>query len=139
MKLKDLMTTQVSYVSPASTCKDAARVMNDINVGSVPVVDKDKLVGICTDRDIVLKCIAAGKDPATTAVKDCMTANPITGTPDMDAHQASDLMSQHQIRRLPVVDQGKLVGMVAIGDLAVTAIHQDEAGEALSGISQGVH
>ncbi|MBX6394465.1 MAG: CBS domain-containing protein [Alicyclobacillaceae bacterium] len=139
MKLKDLMTTQVSTVSPTSTCRDAAKIMKDINVGSVPVVDSDKLVGICTDRDIVLKCVAAGKDPATTAVKECMTTQPVTGTPDMDAHEASDLMSKHQIRRLPVVDQGRLVGMVAIGDLAVTAIHQDEAGEALSGISQGVH
>jgi CBS domain-containing protein len=140
MKLRELMTTQVSTVAPSATVVEAARIMRDINVGSVPVCeDRTTVTGVITDRDIVLHVVAAGKDPHSVAVRDVMSRDVITGSPDMDAHEAADLMAKHQIRRLPVVENGRLVGIVAIGDLATVKIHVDEAGNALSEISEKTH
>jgi CBS domain-containing protein len=96
-------------------------------------------VGVITDRDIVLNVVAEGKDVNTTQIANCMTSSVITGSPDMDVHEASDLMADHQIRRLPVVENGRLVGIVAIGDLATVSIHANEAGHALSEISEPSH
>lgn len=137
LKIKELMTTDVKTISPNDTVVKAASLMNDINVGSIPVVDNNKVVGILTDRDIVLRSVAQGKDP-NQKVTDVMTTNVTYASPDMDVHKAADLMADKQIRRLPVVENDKLVGIVAIGDLAVESIFENEAGEALSDISQGV-
>jgi len=104
------------------------------NCGSIPVCENRRVVGIVTDRDIVLKAVAQGKCDAR--VEDCMTKAVVTGRPDMDAHEAADLMAQHQIRRLPIVDErGDLCGILSIGDLATVDIHVNEAGAALSKIS----
>jgi len=86
--------------------------------GSLPVVTDGRLVGIVTDRDLVMRGIAGGKDLAHLAVSEIMTAGPITVAPDATTDDASKLMSDKQIRRLPVVDKGRLVGMLAIGQLA---------------------
>ncbi|MBX5437577.1 MAG: CBS domain-containing protein [Alicyclobacillaceae bacterium] len=135
MKVKDMMTSNVSFVQPSDSIQKAAQIMQSINCGSVPVCENNKVVGIVTDRDIVLKAIAAGKTNAT--VQECMTTNVVTCTPETDAHEAADLMARHQIRRLPVVDSsGKLCGICAIGDLATVDIHVNEAGDALSRISE---
>jgi CBS domain-containing protein len=135
MQLKDLMTTSVSHVCESDSLEKTAQIMESINCGSLPVVENNRVVGIITDRDIVLKAIAKGRTNAT--VSDCMSHQVITGTPDMDAHEAADLMAQHQIRRLPVCDNsGNLVGICAIGDLATVDIHINEAGDALNKISQ---
>lgn len=136
MKLRDLMTTNVRTCQTKDTVVEAAKIMRSIDVGIVPVVERDKLAGVITDRDICLNVVAEGKDVNTTLIENCMTSSVITGTPDMDAHKAADLMADHQIRRLPVVEDGRLVGIVAIGDMATISIHENEAGHALSEISE---
>ncbi|UOF92681.1 CBS domain-containing protein [Fodinisporobacter ferrooxydans] len=137
MKLRELMTSQVTTVTENDTCVAAAKKMQQINAGSMPVVNGDRIVGMITDRDIVIQCIAKEMDPKSCPVSHCMSKQIVTGTPEMDAHEAANLMAEHQIRRLPVCDnQGKLVGIVAIGDLATVSIHVNEAGEALSDISE---
>lgn len=137
MKIKDIMTTDVKSVSPNDSISQAALLMEQLNVGSVPVVDNNKVVGIVTDRDIALRNVARGQNP-NQKVSDVMTTNVTSAPPDMDVHSAADIMASNQIRRLPVVDNGNLVGIVAIGDLAVEDIFENEAGEALHDISQGV-
>ncbi len=134
--LQQIMSTNVATVSPQQTVAEAAQIMSQYNVGAVPVVQNGKPVGIITDRDIALRVTANAKNPAATKVEAAMSTELVTGTPDMDVHQAANLMAQKQIRRLPVVDNNGLAGIVALGDLAVQNIYQDEAGEALSSISQ---
>lgn len=136
MKIREIMTTDVKTVSPTDTVSQAASAMEQLNVGSIPVVDNNKVVGIVTDRDIVLRNVARGQNP-DQKVSDVMTSNITYATPDMDVHSAADIMATHQIRRLPVVENGKLIGIVAIGDLAVEDIFENEAGEALHDISKG--
>lgn len=137
MNLKELMTEDVQICRPEDSIARAAQVMQTANVGLVPVCQGDKLVGVITDRDIVLKAVAAEKNIQSTRVSDCMTTQVITANPEMDAHEAADLMAQHQIRRLPVIDKGgRLVGIVSLGDLATVSIHENEAGYALSEISE---
>jgi CBS domain-containing protein len=117
--------------------------MASIDCGSLPVCQGKKVIGVITDRDITLRAVAKGNWQAT--VGDCMSSDVVTCTPDTDAHEAADLMAAHQIRRLPVVNaEGDLCGMCAIGDLATIDIHINEAGDALSRISEcgqaaGVH
>ncbi|NLM42865.1 MAG: CBS domain-containing protein [Clostridiales bacterium] len=136
MKIRELMTTDVRTIPSNATIKDAAEIMHNINVGSIPVVDNNnKLVGIVTDRDIVLRSVAKGQDP-NIKVSDVMSRDIKTISPDTDVHEAADLMAEKQIRRLPVVDNGNLVGIVSIGDLAVEGKYEDEAGEALHNISK---
>lgn len=136
MKIRDLMTTNVTTCSPDTTCEEAAKIMQKQNVGSVPVVQGKKLAGIITDRDIVTLCVAAGKSCSSTPVSSAMSRNPVTSTPETDAHEASRLMATEQIRRLPIIENGNLVGICSLGDLAVVDIHVNEAGQALSGISE---
>ncbi len=135
MKVKDIMTANVSTVSQESSVNDAAGIMRDLNVGAVPVCDNsNQPVGIVTDRDIVLRNIASGGNGGAP-VRDVMTANIIHGTPDMDANEAARLMAQKQIRRLPIVENNKIVGIVSLGDLAVKEKSDMEAAKALSSIS----
>ncbi|SHI60721.1 CBS domain-containing protein [Lutispora thermophila] len=135
MKIRDLMTTDVRAVPPDATIKDAANIMNTVDVGAVPVVDNNKLVGIVTDRDIVVRSVAKGQDP-NQKICDVMTKDIKAISPDTEVHEAADIMAKRQIRRLPVVDNGNLVGIVSIGDLAVEGKYEDEAGEALHDISK---
>lgn len=134
--LQEIMTKNVATVSPQQSVQEAAQIMSRYNVGSVPVVQNGECVGIITDRDISLRATAQGLDPATTKVESVMSRNVVTGTPQMDIHEAANLMAQHQIRRLPVVENDKLTGIVSLGDLAVQDIYQNEAGQTLSEISQ---
>lgn len=137
MKVKQIMTTDVSSVAPNDTVTKAASIMEQLNVGSVPVTDNKRIVGIVTDRDIVLRGVAKGKD-ANLKVSDVMSTDVKYAAPDMDVHTAADIMAENQVRRLPVVESDTLVGIVAIGDLAVENIFENEAGEALHNISMGV-
>ncbi|MBO8137557.1 MAG: CBS domain-containing protein [Desulfotomaculum sp.] len=130
------MTENVATVSPQQTVAEAAQIMSRYNVGSVPVVQNGKPVGMLTDRDITLRVSAQGQDANTTQVQSVMSSGVMTGTPEMDVHEAAKLMSQNQIRRLPVVQNGQVAGIVSLGDLAVKNIYQNEAGEALSNISK---
>lgn len=132
--VQDVMTQDVISVAPQDTVVDAANIMKNLNVGVVPVVEGNKPIGIITDRDIVLRNTAAN-DNTSTKVVNVMSKDVVTVSPSTDVHQAAKLMEQHQIRRLPVVDNGKLVGMISLGDLATEQIFENEAGQALSGIS----
>lgn len=133
--LDQLMSKNVVSITGDQTIQEAAALMKQYNIGSVPVVDNGQLQGVITDRDITLRSTAEGS-ATNVPVRECMSTNLTVASPSMDAHEASALMAQHQIRRLPVVDNGQLVGMVALGDLATEAIYQNEAGEALSNISE---
>jgi CBS domain-containing protein len=135
-KVSEVMTTEVVTVSPSTKVSEAARQMRDMNVGSLPVVDRQELVGIITDRDITIRVSADGLSADEVMVKEIMTANPATVKPDQKVDEASKIMSQHQVRRLPVVDKGKLVGILALGDVATDPDSQNEAGSALTDISQ---
>ena len=134
-KLSDIMTQSVATVSPEQTVQEAAQLMSQHNVGSIPVVQNGNVVGIVTDRDIALRAVSQGQAPSSTTVQTVMSSSLVTGTPQMDVHEAANLMSEQQIRRLPVVENGQLTGIVALGDLATQNIYQNEAGEALSQIS----
>lgn len=139
MKLREVMTNPVIRIHPDETVSVAARTLQHYNIGILPVCGMDgKVCGLVTDRDLVVRCLAAGKSPATTPVRDVMTAQIVTARPDMDAATAASLMGSRQIRRLPVVENGKLCGMVSIGDLAVKRESSLDAADALSEISSGL-
>ncbi len=135
-KLKEIMTTDVITVNENQTVQEAAELMSRYNIGAIPVVNNDgKITGIVTDRDITLRTTAQGENPQTP-VSEVMTAQKIVkATPDMNVDQAAELMAEQQIRRLPVVENGEIIGMVSLGDLAVQHQFADEAGEALQNIS----
>lgn len=135
MKLSELMTRQVRTCPPDAPLSECARMMADVNCGAVPITQGKELVGIITDRDIVLRAVAKGKDINNSKVSECMSKGCITASPDTDAHEAAALMARKQIRRLPIVQNGELAGIVALGDMATVNIHVNEAGEALSSIS----
>ncbi|NLC67732.1 MAG: CBS domain-containing protein [Clostridiaceae bacterium] len=138
MKVKDIMTKNVAYVLPGATIAEAAQIMQKHNIGSIPVVDtndNDNIVGIITDRDIVVRNIAHGKDPRTTPVSDVMTTNVITVDQYADIEEVAAKMASNQIRRIPVVDNNKLVGILAIGDIATDRRFDMEVSELLAEIS----
>jgi CBS domain-containing protein len=139
MKVRDVMTNSVDWVTPDTSVVEVAQLMKKDDVGSIPVCKEDRLIGIITDRDIVLKVVSAGGNTNNISVKDVMSTDIISVSADQDVHEAADLMSRNQIRRLPVLEKGELVGILAIGDLAVEKIHINEAGDALSDISQSAH
>lgn len=133
--LRDIMTTDVTYSNPQDPVMQAAQKMKQLNVGSIPVCDANQnVIGMITDRDICLRCVADNL-PNSTPVQQVMSQNVVTASPDMTVDKAAHLMSERQIRRLPVVENGKMVGIVAIGDLATRHPSAEEAGHALSDIS----
>lgn len=136
MKIKDIMTDQVAFVSPGTTVVEAAQMMQKHDIGAVPVCEGQNVVGILTDRDIVVRNIAHGMDPSLTPVKDVMSSQVETVGPEMSLTQAAELMSDKQIRRLPVIDNNRIVGMVSLGDLATQAKHDVELAGTLGEISQ---
>ena len=116
MKVKDCMCNEVCCVSPNSTIKDCAKLMMDNHIGCVPICDdSQKVVGVVTDRDIILRTIACDKDVKTTPVSDIMSCNVCCCTPNTDINEAEKMMSQNQIRRIPVIDNDKIVGIGEIG------------------------
>lgn len=136
MKLRDIMTNQVVRIHPEETVMTASRMLEHYNIGVLPVCGGDgRLCGVVTDRDIVTRCLAPGKDAGKTTVRDVMTAKVIVGRPDMDAAMAAGLMGREQIRRLPIMENGKLCGVVSIGDLARSEETCMDAGDALTEIS----
>jgi CBS domain-containing protein len=136
MKVRDIMTTDVEAITPDTDLVAAARRMKELNVGSLPVVKDDRLIGIITDRDIVIRAIAEGREPLLELVENHLTSNPTTIGPDEDAQAASKLMAREQIRRLPVVEGEHLVGFLAIGDLATELNKDTLVGDALEKISE---
>lgn len=139
MKVRELMSKDVTSVQTGTMVAEVAKTMKNENVGSVPVCSNGRVVGIITDRDIVIRKIAEGTNAATTKAEEVMTPGVVTVSSNMDIHDAAKLMSDKQIRRLPVVDNGTLVGMLAIGDIAVRSKLVDDAGDALGEISETNH
>jgi CBS domain-containing protein len=135
MKISEIMTKDVVSLSVDDTVKHAAELMKEHNIGSLPVNTGEKVVGIVTDRDIILRCVAEGKDLKIQKVREIMTTNPVVANESLNVDDAARIMSERQIRRLPVVENNTLVGMVSLGDLAVEPNLKGEATEALSEIS----
>jgi CBS domain-containing protein len=135
-KIKEIMTKDFATVTLKDNIYEVAVKMKQEDTGFIPVVNGSKLIGVITDRDIVIRGLAEKKE-GSTAVEEVMSSNQITSaTLETTVDEAAKLMAKQQIRRLPVVDNGNLVGIVSIGDLAVRQNFEDEAGEALSRISE---
>ena len=139
MQVKDLMNPSVVTIEPTASAALAARLLSRHNVGALPVCGEDrKLRGVVTDRDIVLRCVAAEEDPAQTLVREIMTRGCATVSPQDDCRAATQLMARQQVRRLPVVDGGTLVGIVSLADLARSQRFDMEAAQALGEISENI-
>ena len=137
MKIKDVMTRDVKFVTPDTPVSKIARDMRDENIGSVPVVENDRMIGMVTDRDIVVRCVASGDLQGATA-RTAMSPGMLYCYEDQSVSEILENMAEQQVRRLPVVNRDKrLVGVVSIGDLSQQS--QRKAGESLKGISQSAH
>jgi CBS domain-containing protein len=135
LKIKEIMTDQIACVQPQTSVVETAQLMQKHDVGAIPVCEGEKVLGIVTDRDIVVRNVAHGKDPSLTPVRDIMTTSVKSITPEMSLSQAASMMAEQQIRRLPVVENDRLVGMVSLGDLATKANTDMELGRTLGEIS----
>lgn len=141
MKVSEIMTTEVVAVTPSTSVQEAARLMRDADIGDVLVAEEGRPLGILTDRDIAVRVVARGLNPSQARVGDFMSTNLFTGSPNQDVEEAAGLMGEQQIRRLPIVENGRLVGIVSLGDIAVdmeaAGIEaRSPAGEALEDISK---
>jgi CBS domain-containing protein len=117
--IQDIMTRDVQTISSQETIQRAAQLMDELNVGAIPVLDGDKLVGMITDRDITVRSVAVGQDPRSTKVTDVMSTDVRTCTANQSIEEVLSQMGDVQIRRLPVVDDsGKVIGIVSLGDVA---------------------
>jgi CBS domain-containing protein len=133
--IKDVMTDKLRTCEPRTTVFEAARLMREEDVGPVPVVDGGRPVGVVTDRDIVLRVVAAGRDPSLTTVGEIASEELVTISPDRPLDEALQLMARHRVRRLPVVEDEKLVGIVAQADVARVA-DERRTGEVVEEISR---
>ena len=133
--VRDVMTAGVRTVSPSQSLAEAAEVMKGEDVGSVPVVQEGRLAGIVTDRDIVTRAVAERRDPQTVKVDEVASRELVTVDPEQDLDEALALMARHQVRRLPVVEEGQLVGMLAQADVALEA-KEKKVGETVEEISK---
>ena len=139
MKLRELMTKSPVRLHPDENAAVAARAFQRYNIGAVPICGADgRVCGILTDRDLVTRCLAAGKDPRYTMIRDMMTTNLVTAPPDMDAADAAALMGSAQIRRLPVLENERLCGIVSQADLALSRETEGDAADALTQISSNL-
>ncbi|MNO59099.1 Hypoxic response protein 1 [compost metagenome] len=139
-KVEEIMTHEVVTVTPKDNVYEVAVKMKQHDTGFIPVVEEgsDKLIGVITDRDLVVRGIAE-KRPNSSAVENVMTTGIRTASLNTSVDEAAELMADQQIRRLPVTDGDRLIGIVSIGDLATRHIFADSAGEALSQISEQIH
>ena len=139
MKVKEVMTPKVIRISPEETAAVAARTLTHYNIGVLPVCGADgNVCGMLTDRDIVIRCLATGHRPEDTPVRAIMTNTVISARPDMDVTAAASLMARRQVRRLPVVESGKLCGMISLGDLSRNEDTAPDAADALAEITGNV-
>jgi len=139
MKIADIMTPDVMTCKETDKLADCATMMRELNVGAIPVVDDNSnLIGIITDRDIAVRAVSKGINPNEAEVGDFMTPSPITVEPETNVEDAAELMADNQIRRLPVVRNGRLVGIVSLGDLAVDVGEADLLAEVLEKVSEPV-
>lgn len=136
MKLQELMTTNPIWISPETPVSTAARILAKYNIGMLPVcTPQGRLRGLLTDRDIVTRCLAADRDPSRARAETVMTRRIVAGSPAMDAAVAAHLMGREQVRRLPVLENGVLCGVVSLADLARREETEIDASDALGDIS----
>jgi CBS domain-containing protein len=133
--IRELMTESPATCEPSATVVEAAKVMANEDVGPVPVVQEGRVVGLVTDRDLVVRVLAEGRDPSSTTIGEIASSDLVTVQPDSDLNEALQLMAQNQVRRLPVVDGDQLVGIVAQADIA-RAADEERTGEVVQDISQ---
>ena len=133
--IKDIMSKDIECCSLLDNMYEVAVKMKELNVGAIPIVDEKRLVGMITDRDIVIRGVAE-KNPGSTKVEKIMSDQLVTVTSDTTTNQAAKLMAEHQIRRLPVVEGENLIGIVSLGDFATHQLTDEQAGNALSEISE---
>lgn len=134
--VKEIMTSNVDFCTVKDNIYEAAVKMKQDDVGMIPVLDENhSLIGVVTDRDIVIRCVAE-KRPNSTKITDVISTNLVTGTTDMSIDDIEELMASEQIRRIPIVDNHRLVGVVSLGDLAVRRESDLKAGIALTSISE---
>ncbi|HKT52597.1 MAG TPA: CBS domain-containing protein [Candidatus Angelobacter sp.] len=139
MKVREIMTSEgLATAALDTTLAEIAERMRDENVGAIPIVDDDdKLCGIITDRDIVVRAVAEGEDPSECTAEEILSGQLHTIDPEAELEEVADLMARHQIRRLPVVEDEMVIGMISLGDLAVKS-EEDEAADVLEDVSEGV-
>lgn len=133
--IEKLMTDSIVTCTAQDNIYEAAVKMKQHDTGFIPIVDGERIIGVVTDRDLVIRGMA-DKHSGSTSIRDVMTEDVITVGPEATIDETAELMADRQVRRLPVVRDGKLVGIVSLGDLAVHVHFADEAGEALSEISE---
>jgi len=134
MKVRQVMTTDIYSINKGEEIAKAAEIMRAIDIGALPVHDGEKIVGMVTDRDIAIRNVARRHGP-NIPCEEVMTPKIISCSPDTSIDEAANIMAEHQIRRLPVIEDGILVGIVSLGDLATVKETKAEAGDALSSIS----
>lgn len=134
MKLRDIMSKDVIRIHPKESVEVAARLLAGYNIGMLAVCDKGELCGLVTDRDLVTRCVASGRAPQKTTVGEIMTGRIVSAHPDMETGVAAHLMGREQIRRLPVVEGGRLCGIVSLGDMVTRPEGGLDAADALEGI-----
>ena len=136
-KVRDVMTADPKTIESSTPVAEAAKLMRDEDVGPVPIVEDGSLTGILTDRDIVLRVVAEGKDPASTTAGEIASRDLVTIDPEQTMDEALRLMAQHQVRRLPVTEEdGRLVGIIAQADLATRVDAPEKTGEVVKEISE---
>lgn len=136
MQIREIMTKNIDWIKGDGSVIEAARRMRDEDIGALPVADDDQLIGMLTDRDIVIRALPDGKDPSTVKVREAMSGKVLYCFDDQEAEDVAANMGDNQVRRLPVVNRDKrLVGMVSLGDIAEKASERT-AGEALGEISE---
>lgn len=139
MQVRDVMNPTVVSIAPQESVALAARLLARHNVGALPVCAREgTLHGMVTDRDLVLRCVAAEEDPRQVPVRQVMSRHPAQVAPGDDVRQAAQRMARQQVRRLPVVEGGKVVGMVSLGDLAKCGRYEMEISRALTDISENI-
>ena len=139
MKIRDVMTSPAIRIHPDEPVSVAARALEHYNIGALPVCGTDgRLCGMVTDRDLVTRCLASERTPGQTTVGQIMTSQVLTVEPDATTDEAAKLMGRQQVRRLPVVENGKLLGMVSLGDLANAWERSDAVGDALTLITGNI-
>lgn len=139
MKVRDIMTNSVIKIHPEESVEVAARALAHYNIGALPVCDAGgKVCGLVTDRDLVTRCIAANRSPSATKVREVMTNRVLSVAPDTQIGVAAHLMGRQQVRRLPVVENGALCGMVSLGDLASREESAMDAADALTDITSNI-
>jgi CBS domain-containing protein len=134
--VRHAMTPEPQTISPQMSAADAAGLMRSEDVGVIPVVEDGTLIGLVTDRDLVIRVVAERQDPTEIKVDDVLTRSPVTVSPDRRLSEARDLMAEHKVRRLPVMKGDELVGILSLGDLAWQDASTREIGEALRAVSE---